>query len=317
MQQRVRRKWRPPLALVIGGTLAAVLLLPLVAIVPLRLFGNIMGWREIAFMVGWIAVLSTSVLGYLLWRLVLRPTYRLTSYAQSVEAGATGLKPPTQLGTPEFTELADSVVGMGATLHNRAEGLRAYTDHVTHELKSPLTSMNGALELLNGDLPDADRARLLTTAKQSAERMNQLLNDLRDHARARDVDPRGQSQLGEVVQGLRSDIKVVVAHDGDVPLSKAALGAILTQLIQNAQGHGASEVVLTCDAASLSIADNGRGVAEGDAARIFDPFFTTTRETGGTGMGLSITQSLLETVGARISLVPNGQGAHFRINFRQ
>ena len=147
--------------------------------------------------------------------------------------------------------------------------------------------------------------------------MNHLLNDLRDHARARDVDPRGRVLLSDAVKDVHAQIKVNVAQDGEIPLSPAALGAILTQLVQNAQAHGAGEMMLTCGPQSLSIADDGQGVAQGDAARIFDPFFTTTREAGGTGMGLSITQSLLETVGARISLADSAKGAHFHINFRQ
>lgn len=318
MRPRMTRKWRPPLALVIGGTLAVVLLLPLIAIVPLRTFGNIMGWREIAFLVGWMAVLSTAILGYLLWRLVLRPVYRLTEHADAVKQGRDEPYPLRQLGTPEFTDLAESVIAMGATLQNRADGLRAYTDHVTHELKSPLTTISGAVELMEGDLPAADRARLLETTKEAAHRMEHLLNDLRDHARARDTDSKGRVRLSEILPVLEEEHPgsfVRLEGDGDIPISETAALAVLTQLIQNAEGHGATEVRLAFYKGALTVSDNGKGVAEGDAGRIFDPFFTTKRAVGGTGMGLNITRSLLQSAGAEIELIPSDTGAAFLITF--
>ena len=78
MSGGVRRKWRPPLALVIGGTLAAVLALPIIGLTCLRLAGNILGWLETAQLIGLISFVATLVLALLLWRLVLRPVWALT-----------------------------------------------------------------------------------------------------------------------------------------------------------------------------------------------------------------------------------------------
>ena len=65
------------------------------------------------------------------------------------------------------------------------------------------------------------------------------------------------------------------------------------------------------------IADDGRGIGAGNAGRIFDPFFTTRRDAGGTGMGLTIVQTLLSAHGARIALDDQvtGGGAAFVIYF--
>ncbi len=73
MSRRVIRKWRPPLALVLGGTLAAVFFLPLVGIGYFRVAGGVLGWAETAWMIGWMALVATTILGVLLWRLVLHP----------------------------------------------------------------------------------------------------------------------------------------------------------------------------------------------------------------------------------------------------
>jgi|TARA_B110000211_G_C13968482_1_gene503850 hypothetical protein len=93
MQRRVIAKWRPALVLVLGGTLAAVFFLPLLAVEFFQFAGSGLGWM---------ALFATAVLGVLLWRLVLRPVRRLTDYARSVARGADNAAPPDHFGTPEF-----------------------------------------------------------------------------------------------------------------------------------------------------------------------------------------------------------------------
>ena len=202
MPQRVNRKWRPPLALIVGGTLASVLGLPLVGIGYFKVAGNILGWGETAWMIAWMAIISTTILGFLLWRLVLRPVYALTAHARAMKAGRLDTPLPAHFGTPEFSDLGQSVIDMGETLHNRASGLRAYADHVTHELKSPLTAISGAAELLQNDISEADRTALANTIKEAAERMERLLSDMRAHAAAGMERVGGEADIAEVAATL-------------------------------------------------------------------------------------------------------------------
>lgn len=314
MPQRVNRKWRPPLALVVGGTLAGVLGVPLIGIGYFRVAGNILGWGETAWLIAWMAVISTSILGFLLWRLVLRPVYALTAHARAMKAGRVDAPLPPHFGTPEFSELGQSVIDMGETLHNRALGLRAYADHVTHELKSPLTAITGAAELLQGEVNQADRAALAGTIRDAAARMEVLLRDMRAHAAAGLERSGGRADLAEVAASLTgADVQVI--HGGTLPIAANDLHAVLTQLAQNATAHGASRVELRWADGVLQITDDGRGVATGNQSRLFDPFFTTTRTAGGTGMGLSITRALLGAHGGKIVFVPTDQGARFEISF--
>lgn len=314
MPQRVNRKWRPPLALVVGGTLAGVLGVPLIGIGYFRVAGNILGWGETAWLIAWMAVISTSILGFLLWRLVLRPVYALTAHARAMKAGRVDAPLPPHFGTPEFSELGQSVIDMGETLHNRALGLRAYADHVTHELKSPLTAITGAAELLQGEVNQADRAALAGTIQDAAARMEVLLRDMRAHAAAGLERSGGRADLAEVAASLTgADVQVI--QGGTLPIAANDLHAVLTQLAQNATAHGASRVELRWADGVLQIADDGRGVATGNQSRLFDPFFTTTRTAGGTGMGLSITRALLGAHGGKIVFVPTDQGARFDVSF--
>ncbi|WP_439111859.1 sensor histidine kinase [Lentibacter sp.] len=315
-QNRITQKWRPPLALVIGGTLAAVFCLPLVGIGYFKLAGNILGWAETTWLIGWLALWATAILAYLLWRLVLRPVYALTAYAKAVKAGAVDAPLPPHFGTPEFSALAGSVDDMAKALQNREAGIRAYSDHVTHELKSPLTSITAAAELLQAGVDDPeDRAQLLGSIHTSSARMQSLLNSLRALAAARAPYGRGPTRLADVLGNLPDTLTVSVAADAPLPLDATALTAVLEQLAQNAANHGASALTLTAEDGALTLSDNGTGVAEGDRARIFDPFFTTRRNTGGTGMGLAVTRTMLEANGAEITLVPSAKGASFQIVF--
>lgn len=142
------------------------------------------------------------------------------------------------LGTPEFRELCQSVFEVGATLQSRAASVRAFTDHVTHELKSPLTSIQGAAELLqSANLKEEGRVALCETVSAASHRMNALLNDLRRHAIASQSGWVGSCLLNEAIQ---QDLEIQISASGDelVPLAVADLTAIIVQLAQNAVAHG-------------------------------------------------------------------------------
>lgn len=310
--RRIVRKWRPPLALVVGGTLLGVFVLPFIGLVYLRLWGNILGWGETAWLIFWLAFAATLVLGLLLWRLVLRPVYALTEYAQAMRRGHEA-EAPNHFGTPELGALGQAVMAMGDSLNSRAEGLRAYADHVTHELKSPLTAIHGAAELLAPG--DGQQAVLTDTIKEASDRMEVLLADLARHAQATQSVGPGQAVVSDVVAGGTWPLTVAVAQNGTVPLAPDDLAMILTQLARNAFENGAAQVTLVVAQDQLKVADDGPGISAGNRDRIFDPFFTTRRAAGGTGMGLSIVRSLVQARGGRIRLDAAQKGAVFIISF--
>ena len=304
------RKWRPPLTLVIGGTLLAVLVLPIIALVCLRALSPHLGWSQSFLLLGAGVALATGLLGYLLRRLIQRPVYALTDYARALRRGEPRAA-PGQFGTSELQSLGQAIIEMGASLQGRATQLRAYADHVTHELKSPLTTLRGSAELLQTvEAPEA-RAQLVASIDQAAARMEQLLEDLQRNARASQSSGPGQTRLRPIAEALGVEVRT----DGIVPVSTADLETILTQLVQNARASGATRVELSMTGQGLDIIDNGPGIPAADRERVFEPFFTTRRESGGTGMGLSIVSSLCQANGARVDLRESAEGAHFHITF--
>lgn len=309
MPRSVTQKWRPSLTLVLAGTLAAVLVIPLLAIGYFRVAGNVLGWGETSWLIAWIAVAATCVLAFLLWRLVLRPVHALTSFANATARGTDDAVPPSHFGTPEISDLAQAVISMGATLQGRENAIRSYADHVTHELKSPLTVIQGAVELLDSPKITAeDRAQMLRNICDATARMETLLDAQRTLARAAEPITKGQSRLSEIA------VDADVQSDGVVPMSSEALKPILEHLISNAKSHGATQIVLAHAGDHVTVTDNGEGISDGNRSRIFDPFFTTRRDDGGTGMGLAIVRRMLDAQGSSI-ILRDGHPTTFEIWF--
>ncbi len=315
MPDWVARKWRPPLILVLGGTLGAVLALPLAGVLALRVMIPFYGFRVSALMIGVVIVLATAVLGYLLWRLLLRPVRALAGHAHGVRMGVSTV-PPTHFGTSELGDLGQAVLDMAATLQAREAAIRTFADHVTHEMKTPLTAIRGAAEML--DVGVADQP-LMDAMLAATARMEVQLGALQRSAAAREPGYHGATSLDLVVSQLQAafaPLRIVTVGGAELlPLAATGLEIVLRQLVQNASAHGASVVTLTAAPGALRVEDDGRGISTGNRGRIFDPFFTTRREAGGTGMGLAIARNLLAAHGAVINLVPSDRGAAFVIGF--
>lgn len=320
MRRVVRAKWRPPLMLVLGGSLLAVLFLPVVGLILVANFAPGLTSGQAIAWVGAGSLLVTLVLGWLLWRLILGPVRALGERAEIIRSGGR-VEPMARYGTPEIGDLGEAVLGMADVLRARELAVRSYADHVSHELKTPLTAIRGAAELLAGDetlTPEA--AGLVKTIVEAEARSEQLLEAARDIAAARSPVHHGETRLRDVALPDVGDVSVeVVGGDVRLPLSTEGLGVVLGHLILNAQAAGATRVKVTVEGgaagAKLTVEDDGPGISDGNAARVFEPFFTTKRDEGGTGMGLAIVQTLLLAHGVAISIEPSETGARFEIVF--
>jgi signal transduction histidine kinase len=126
----------------------------------------------------------------------IRPVHTLTDRARAITEGEGDARSTLPYyGTAELYDLGQSVLAMGQTLQSRAGAIRAYTDHVTHELKSPLTTIAGAAELLEAGAEGRDKAQLIIAIVTASARMQALLDDLRRLTAARDGLAQGETQL--------------------------------------------------------------------------------------------------------------------------
>ena len=304
-------KWRPPLALVLGCTILSVLGLSYGGIVAVRYLFPVIGYQEAVVVTGLVVLALAGVVGWVLWRVLLRPITALAAQADAVRRGDGRLEPPAHHGTAEMFRMGEAVRAMGRSLQSREAVLRSYADHVTHEMRGPLTVLRGAAELLSDPaLTEDDRAALTARIDGAAARMEALIAAQRALARAHDPVAPGTAWVSDVLPEGAS-----LSRDGVVPLPVEVLRAVLSHLVGNALAHGARTVTVAAEPDRLTVADDGPGVSEGNADRIFEPFFTTRRETGGTGMGLSIVRRMLEAQGAAITLEAPGPGARFVIRW--
>ena len=150
-------------------------------------------------------LLATAVLGYLLVRLLLQPIRALERFASDQETAAP-LTPPAHFGTRELHATASRVVEMAETQRDREASIRAHTDHVTHELKSPVAAIRAAVELLSDSpvLTAEDRA-LLSQIGGAGLQMERQLAALRTATQAKETRHLGWSTLAEVMPALTRD----------------------------------------------------------------------------------------------------------------
>lgn len=340
IRSRLRDKPTPPLYSISRGTKIRVFVaMPVVAgqrvigvVYASRTPNNIVKYfyaeRAKLLTASTIVLAVVLMLGFFFIRLVNRPVADLIGWTRAVSAGARpGETRLARRGTREIAQLADSFEAMAESLHHRSEYIATFAAHVGHELKSPLTTIQGAAELLRDQpMSEAERGKFLGNIIHDADRLTLLLNRLRDLARAENVPMGGSTTLGELAAELRlahPGIALNIALGGALPLAMAGekLTIILGHLIDNSSAHGADTVTISAEVGAdepgggvaLDIIDNGRGISPGNREKIFDAFFTTRRESGGTGIGLEIVKSLLQSHKGAITLIPAETGAHFRI----
>lgn len=269
------------------------------------------------------AVLAAALfIGFVFWRFITRPIYGLISqtYAVSKDSDAQ-LSALPHYGTREVAKLGQSFMTMADALKHRAESVETFTAHVSHELKSPLTSILGAAELLReGNVDTATEKKFLNNIADDAERMTVLLDRLRRLASARKGTASGRCELQDVkneLLGRFEQIDLKFEGAGSLPISSDDLIIVLTHMMENSVQHNATKVEVTKVETGLVVKDDGSGISVKNQMRIFDPFFTTRREAGGTGMGLGIVAALLEANKGHVELLDTAHGAAFSISFEQ
>jgi two-component system OmpR family sensor kinase len=316
----IERKWRPSLWQVVGGALLGTLGMSFVGLVVLRLLGPVIGYRWGVSLVGAVILLATLVLLWLLMRLLLRPIKDLADRAGALRRDPmVRAEPLAHYGTRELRDLGESVLAMASRLQAREATIRSFTDHVTHEMKTPLSSLRAAAELLEDQGLDDTSRQLVATMAGAVEQMERQLQALRQAAAAREPGHHGMCRLADLLPDL------VAAHPGlrivatgetvALPQDAGGLGIVLQQLLSNAVEAGADEARLDISQGFLRVTDDGRGISDGNRGHVFEPFFTTRRETGGTGMGLTIVANLLAAHGAEIRVLRLEKGAGFEIEF--
>jgi two-component system sensor histidine kinase GlrK len=211
--------------------------------------------------------------------------------------------------------------------------------HVSHELKTPLAALREGVSLLEdgvtGPLNPAQREVTQILQQNTVALQGQIEALLRFNAAAFEARELRRERtpllplIEEQIEAQRLQWQangLTVRAEGEpisVVVDRVKLGTALANLLSNAIRFSARggtitmAVSSTVDTAQIDIADAGPGVAESDRDRIFEPFYRGVRQpqhsVKGTGIGLSIVQEYIAAHGGRITLLPDGPGARFRI----
>jgi len=198
---------------------------------------------------------------------------------------------------------------------------------IAHEVRNPLASISGAVQMLSVEENlDAEDRRLMEIVKRETERLNLLISDFLLYARPREPQPR-KCSLKALVEETVS-VFTRSTDEGDTQVNcelseveatvdpdqiRQVLWNLLTNAARAVDGAGAVRIRLTSPeegAVVIEIADEGPGVPEDLRSRIFEPFFTTHDD--GSGLGLATVSRIVEAHRGSIELkCPEGGGSRF------
>jgi two-component system sensor histidine kinase PilS (NtrC family) len=183
---------------------------------------------------------------------------------------------------------------------------------IAHEIRNPLTSLSGAVQLLQ---PTSEDERLMAIIQREVQRLNQLVTDFMEAARPRTLDPKPTdlpSLVEAVVETFGHDqryqglVKVAVSTQplDPVMVDPEQIRQVLWNLVLNAAqampGGGTIKVTLSRigDRVRLMVTDEGSGIPAADLEKVFDPFYS--RKTGGTGLGLATVDRVARDHGGEV-----------------
>jgi len=293
-----------------------------------------------------LAVGSTLLVGLSLFFLITRRLRALAETVRAFERGELGRRVEVH-GRDELGALSHSFNDMAATIAANVEQLRLaermreeLVTNISHDLRSPLASIQGYLETLalkDPQLTSEERGRFLEITLKNASSLQRLVEDLFELVMldTRQVKPRCEPfQPAELAQDVVLKLKhraeaagVALAADfaGEMPLVAADIGMIervLTNLIENAVrftpagGSVAVSLAREGEAVLFAVADTGRGIAPEDLPHVFDRFYSADRSKapsrGGTGLGLAIAREIVELHGGKLEAESRlGEGTCF------
>ncbi|MBN1671091.1 MAG: two-component system sensor histidine kinase CreC [Kiritimatiellae bacterium] len=253
-----------------------------------------------------VAAAAVVLVGIVASAWVTRPIQKLTRYAHAVRDGKRVSLPA--LGRSEIGELGAAFEQMRDALEGKRY-VEEYVQTLTHEMKSPLASLQGAAELLEEDVPPEQRRRFLENIRTETTRIRNVvdrllqLSSLESRKALREVEPIGMTELvSEVLESmnplitgkalsLEKKLDADTAVRGERFLIRQAFQNLLQNAIEFTPRGGAVSVGLRRDgeAVVLSVADTGVGIPDYALSQVFDRFYSLRRpDTGRKSSGLGL-----------------------------
>jgi signal transduction histidine kinase len=278
------------------------------------------------------------LLGLVLSSTLTRRLQRLRLSALRISREGMDAPAPQDRARDEVGDLAGALAAMQAALRRQERARRAFVSTASHELRTPITSLSGTLELLGedlaaGDLNQEDARRQVVTAQRELQRLRNLATELLDLSRLdAGVALRSEPvELGEVARAVAAEFALQDRERGGglhfvsprgpcwAKGDPDAVARVARILIDNALRYTPPGTPIRVEAAydgpraTLAVADQGPGIPEEEREEIFERFRRGRGGSGagGFGLGLAIGRELAERLGGRLELAPAARGARF------
>lgn len=293
-------------------------------------------WTGVLVALGSAVVLALAATFLIAHRL----TRRLRRLSEATAAVAAGrfTEPVPETGRDEVAVLGRGFNAMAAELRQLDELKETFLATVSHELRSPLTSMREAAHLLRDEVPGAlnpKQLRLVAIIEQSTDRLLRLVNQILDLSRLRAGRlplNRRPVDLGRVVergveelrpQAIEAGVALAVERVGgdfETVGDEDKLVQVVVNLVANAirftpgGGRVTARVVEAGAEVELHVEDTGVGIPASALPRIFELYQQGHSQRGGTGLGLTIVRGLVEAHGGRVTVESQeGKGSRFTV----
>lgn len=274
-----------------------------------------------------IAIVLSLAGGVAMSRSAARRIEAINQTSREIMTGDLSRRIPVRGSGDDFDQLAGNLNDMLDRIQALMEGLRHVSDNIAHDLRTPLARLRGRIEGLDDEsLPPEDRGRLAREAAAEADGLIAMFNAL---LRITQIEAGGRGEtfgpvdlaavvrdVAELYEPLAQEknlaFRVDVAETGRIDGDRDLLFQAVANLVDNAIKYtpaGGSVGVATA-AKEVAVWDSGPGIPEGSREAVFKRFhrLEASRNTPGSGLGLSLVQAVAQQHGGRVELSDGGQG---------
>lgn len=232
----------------------------------------------------------------------------------------------------QFENLAEE----NAELKKTNEQLDHFVYSVSHDLRAPLSSMKGVVEITEQESEEALTLEHMKLLAGSIQKLDHFILDVLDYCRSKRLEIKSERiDFRELIESISDnlrhmncgnrnvDIKVSINQHNDFCSDKVGVGIVLNNLVSNAIRYQNPlsadpfvniEVEAIGETANIIVKDNGIGISKEVQTKIFDMFYRVSDETDGTGLGLFLVKETIEKLNGKINVESElGKGSVFQI----
>jgi signal transduction histidine kinase len=297
---------------------------PLAVVLTREVTGVSQGSGYLALSAGLALVAAVLVADRLSTRIT-KPLRDAEEATRRIAAGDLSARVPIeQRSEPELASLGRSINAMAADLERAKHQERQFLLSVSHDLRTPLTSIRGFAEAI-ADEATTDTPRAAQVIEAEARRLERLVGDLLDLANLeahRFTLSVGQVDAGEVIvdtvegfrpaataAGVELAVRVRAEHDIDAVADAERLAQVVANLVENALKFAASRIEVTARRVGanvvLTVTDDGPGIPAEDLPHVFERLYQSARTPArqmGSGLGLAIVSELVSAMGGSVEV---------------